>query len=111
MAQSRACANSCSIYVMCAAQEGKLDLASSSWNMEPQPEMVFEENATTSLQERVLIDRLFDLYEILLEVCIQKKFFAAWSGNTRRRGLESGLPDTHFGEEGGNQCVDVEPDF
>eukprot|EP00439_Symbiodinium_sp_Y106_P064879 s2731_g10.t1 len=36
--------------------------------MEPQPEMVFEENATTSLQERVLIDRLFDLYEILLEV-------------------------------------------
>ena len=64
---------------MCAAQEGKLDLASSSWNMEPQPEMVFEENATTSLQERVLIDHLFNLYEIFPEVCIQKKFFAAWS--------------------------------
>lgn len=82
-----------SAYVMCAVlKKGNwisLPLFSLVWNMEAQPEMVFEENAATRLQERVLIDNLFDLYWMLLEVYIQKKFFAAWSGNTRRRSSES----------------------
>ena len=85
------CANFCVLYVMCAVlKKGNwISLLLRVWNMEPQPEMVVENNATTILQERVLIDNLFDLYWMLLEVYIQKKFFAAWSGNTRRRSSES----------------------
>ena len=84
------CANFCVLYVMRAVlKKGNwISLLLRVWNMEPQPEMVVENNATTILQQRVLIN-LFDLYWMLLEVYIQKKFFAAWSGNTRRRSSES----------------------
>ena len=74
------------------------------WNMEPQPEMVVENNATTILQERVLIDNLFDLYWMLLEVYIQKKFFAAWSGNTRRRSSEYTLLRRVSALDGPREC-------